>query len=144
MDKRTLGPGLEVSAIGLGCMGLSRAFGPPNIRAPSEHRAIPLQAVPPHRRSGGWVVPGCDAQLNRFVHTFEIECSALSDAPGGKDQVGRRCQSLSRVRKTAILAGVMRRVESVRRQLWTNWTWQTTAPRSHSQTCVESEACLER
>jgi aryl-alcohol dehydrogenase-like predicted oxidoreductase len=29
MDKRTLGRGLEVSAIGLGCMGLSHAFGPP-------------------------------------------------------------------------------------------------------------------
>src|SRR5690348_12569578 len=29
MDKRTLGQGLEVSAIGLGCMGLSHAFGPP-------------------------------------------------------------------------------------------------------------------
>jgi len=29
MDKRTLGHGLEVSAIGLGCMGLSHAFGPP-------------------------------------------------------------------------------------------------------------------
>jgi aryl-alcohol dehydrogenase-like predicted oxidoreductase len=29
MDKRALGRGLEVSAIGLGCMGLSHAFGPP-------------------------------------------------------------------------------------------------------------------
>ena len=29
MDKRTLGNGLEVSAIGLGCMGLSHGFGPP-------------------------------------------------------------------------------------------------------------------
>ena len=29
MDKRTLGQGLEVSAIGLGCMGMSHAFGPP-------------------------------------------------------------------------------------------------------------------
>jgi aryl-alcohol dehydrogenase-like predicted oxidoreductase len=29
VDKRTLGHGLEVSAIGLGCMGLSHGFGPP-------------------------------------------------------------------------------------------------------------------
>jgi aryl-alcohol dehydrogenase-like predicted oxidoreductase len=29
VDKRTLGNGLEVSAIGLGCMGLSHGFGPP-------------------------------------------------------------------------------------------------------------------
>jgi aryl-alcohol dehydrogenase-like predicted oxidoreductase len=28
MDKRTLGNGLEVSAIGLGCMGISQSFGP--------------------------------------------------------------------------------------------------------------------
>ena len=27
MDKRTLGNGLEVSAIGYGCMGLSHAYG---------------------------------------------------------------------------------------------------------------------
>lgn len=29
MDKRTLGPDLEVSAIGLGCMGISQSFGAP-------------------------------------------------------------------------------------------------------------------
>src|SRR3954451_25115366 len=28
MDKRTLGDGLEVSAIGFGCMGMSQSFGP--------------------------------------------------------------------------------------------------------------------
>ena len=29
MDKRTLGStGLEVSALGLGCMGMSQSFGP--------------------------------------------------------------------------------------------------------------------
>ncbi len=33
MDKRTLGDSLEVSAIGLGCMGMSRGFGPSGARA---------------------------------------------------------------------------------------------------------------
>src|SRR3954465_9595469 len=28
MEKRTLGQGLEVSALGLGCMGMSQSFGP--------------------------------------------------------------------------------------------------------------------
>jgi aryl-alcohol dehydrogenase-like predicted oxidoreductase len=32
MDKRTLGDNLEVSAIGLGCMGMSRGFGPSGSR----------------------------------------------------------------------------------------------------------------
>ena len=34
MDKRTLGStGLEVSAVGLGCMGISQSFGPSPDRA---------------------------------------------------------------------------------------------------------------
>jgi aryl-alcohol dehydrogenase-like predicted oxidoreductase len=33
MDKRTLGSGLDVSAIGLGCMGISQSFGPSPERA---------------------------------------------------------------------------------------------------------------
>ncbi|TIC80472.1 aldo/keto reductase [Nocardioides sp. GY 10113] len=33
MNTRTLGPGLEVSAIGLGCMGISQSFGPSPDRA---------------------------------------------------------------------------------------------------------------
>jgi aryl-alcohol dehydrogenase-like predicted oxidoreductase len=48
MQKRTLGPGgLEVSAIGLGCMGMSFAYGAPEERDDAEsiatiHRAIDL------------------------------------------------------------------------------------------------------
>jgi aryl-alcohol dehydrogenase-like predicted oxidoreductase len=38
MHKRTLGQGLEVSAIGLGCMGMSWAFGPP----PPASETIPV------------------------------------------------------------------------------------------------------
>jgi aryl-alcohol dehydrogenase-like predicted oxidoreductase len=33
MDQRTLGSGLEVSAVGLGCMGISQSFGPSPDRA---------------------------------------------------------------------------------------------------------------
>jgi aryl-alcohol dehydrogenase-like predicted oxidoreductase len=33
MEKRTLGDGLEVSMIGLGCMGMSRGFGPSGAKA---------------------------------------------------------------------------------------------------------------
>jgi aryl-alcohol dehydrogenase-like predicted oxidoreductase len=29
MEKRTLGQALEVSALGLGCMGMSFGYGPP-------------------------------------------------------------------------------------------------------------------
>ena len=29
MEKRTLGHGLDVSALGLGCMGMSFGYGPP-------------------------------------------------------------------------------------------------------------------
>lgn len=32
MDKRLLGNGLEVSAVGLGCMGFSHAYGAPTDR----------------------------------------------------------------------------------------------------------------
>jgi aryl-alcohol dehydrogenase-like predicted oxidoreductase len=33
MDKRILGDNLEVSSIGLGCMGMSRGFGPSGSKA---------------------------------------------------------------------------------------------------------------
>jgi aryl-alcohol dehydrogenase-like predicted oxidoreductase len=47
MEKRTLGAGLRVSAIGLGCMGMSFAYGTPEERDESEsiatiHRALEL------------------------------------------------------------------------------------------------------
>jgi aryl-alcohol dehydrogenase-like predicted oxidoreductase len=43
MQMRTLGQGLKVSAIGLGCMGMSSGFGPPSDRA--EMIALLRQAV---------------------------------------------------------------------------------------------------
>jgi aryl-alcohol dehydrogenase-like predicted oxidoreductase len=33
MDKRTLGDGLEVSALGFGCMGMSQGYGPTRVTA---------------------------------------------------------------------------------------------------------------
>ena len=32
METRTLGRGLDVSALGLGCMGMSQSYGPPGDR----------------------------------------------------------------------------------------------------------------
>ncbi len=43
MDTRTLGDGLEVSAIGLGCMGMSQSYGPVGDR--NAHIALIRQAV---------------------------------------------------------------------------------------------------
>src|SRR5580700_1827255 len=37
MEKRTLGPDLEISALGFGCMGLSAAYGPPTERQKGIH-----------------------------------------------------------------------------------------------------------
>src|SRR6188472_899105 len=42
MDTRTLGQGLEVSALGLGCMGMSQSFGP---RPPRDEMITFLRAA---------------------------------------------------------------------------------------------------
>ena len=55
-------------------------------------------------------------RVNRFVGTFEIEGSAVSNALGGKDQVGRRCQA-SAASGQLRSSPVMQRVEFVRRHL---------------------------
>ncbi|XXY45905.1 hypothetical protein WME91_38465 [Sorangium sp. So ce269] len=41
MQKRKLGnSNLEVSAIGLGCMGLSSGYGPPNVRSDEREHGV--------------------------------------------------------------------------------------------------------
>jgi len=66
MKKRSLGKsGLEVSAMGFGCMGLSSAYGPPTPR--------PDGVLPPRQ------IPSCCWEKGWLVGAVGIESSSLQN-----------------------------------------------------------------
>lgn len=105
MNRRTLGTTLEVSAIGLGCMGMSTAYGTPEERDEREaiatiHRAIDL---------------GCT-----FLDTAEVYGPYTNEDLVGRALEGRRDQVTIATKfgwriENGRTAGVDSRPESIRR-----------------------------